>query len=441
MNGIVYDSTSPESILEYAKRLTGRSLAEVVDMSSAIENLQHKGDLGSMVEKFYFGIEANSHSEPDFPEAGVELKTTGVKRDSKGGYQAKERLVLKMIDYVELVNEQWDHSSLMEKCRLMLLLFALYDADIAVFDRRFVLDPILFEFPEDDLVQIRLDWLTIREKIQKGLAHELSEGDTYYLGACRKGSGGEKEKLRRQPYSDIPAKSRAFALKAKYVNKIIDEGGVRSSALDIAKAHGIDEATRVKFEPYLSWTVNELSDRFNFYKKGKNDKSFLHGLAYRILGAVGRTVPELDKAGIEVKTVRVNAEWKPFEAMSFPGFKYMDIINEDWEDSVFHDKLEQKFLLVIFRDRGDGILRLEKVGFWNMSFLDREEARRVWEDTKRRVLVDASDLPKSSESRVAHVRPKARNSQDTLPTPQGKDLVKKCFWLNSEYIREIIRSL
>jgi len=189
MNCAAYDRTSPESILEFAKRLSGKTLAETVDMSQVTENLRNKGDLGSLVEKFFFEYEPNSSSEPDFPEAGVELKTTGVKRKSKGGYQAKERLTLTMINYMELVNENWETSSLMEKCHLMLLLFTLYEKEVAVFNRRFVLEPILFKFPADDLLQIKLDWQKIKDKIENGKAHELSEGDTYYLSASRKGSG------------------------------------------------------------------------------------------------------------------------------------------------------------------------------------------------------------------------------------------------------------
>jgi hypothetical protein len=56
------------------------------------------------------------------------------------------------------------------------------------------------------------------------------------------------------------------------------------------------------------------------------------------------------------------------------------------------------------------------------------------------VAIDASVLPKSKDSRVAHVRPKGKNSRDTLPTPQGTNLVKKCFWLNSSYLNEIVQN-
>lgn len=436
-----YDISSPQSLLEFARGLSGKTLAEAIDMSKVVENISNKGDLGNMVERYYYGYQPDNTSHlPDFPEAGVELKTTGVLRRADGSYKAKERLVLTMINYVNLVGERWETSSLMEKCSLMLLLFYLYEKGLAVFDRRFVLHPVLFEFPEKDLEIIKRDWETIKQKIQEGKAHELSEGDTYYLGACRKGSGGEGETLKQQPFSDVLAKSRAFSLKPSYVNRIIEGHTQEVGVLDVTATTTIEEATQNKFKPYLGKTVEEISELLEFHKQGKNDKGFYRSLTMRILGGTKRTVPELEKAGVELKTIRVNKDWIPAEAMSFPTFKYLEIVDEHWEDSSFLGKIEQKFLFVIFREDENGELRLEKVNYWNMPYADREEAHRVWEDTKRRVAVDASDLPKSTESRVAHVRPKAKNAEDTLPTPQGTNLIKKCFWLNKSYIGEVIKT-
>lgn len=437
-----YDKTSPESLLEFARGLSGKTLAEAVDMSLALENTKNKGDLGAMIERYYFGYEPNSVHGPDFAEAGVELKTTGVLRKSDGGFKAKERLVLTMINYMTLVNEEWSASSLMEKCRLMLILFYLYEKSIAVIDRRFVFDPLLFSFPAEDLEIIQRDWETIKQKIEEGKAHELSEGDTYYLGACRKGSGGINEKLRDQPFSEIKAKARAFSLKPSYVNRIIERHAKEANILGINAGITIEDATREKFSPYIGKTVSEIAGKFGISKQGKNDKGFYRSLVMHILGAGNkRTVPEFEKAGIELKTIRVNKDWMPAEAMSFPTFKYMDIVDEQWEESSFFEKIEQKFLFVIFQEGDDGELRLAKVAYWNMPYADRQEAQRVWEDTKRRVAIDARDLPRSVESRVAHVRPKAKNALDTLPTPQGEELIKKCFWLNRSYIAATLKSL
>lgn len=443
MPSLDYDISSPDSLLKYASRLSGKTLAEAIDMSQVAENVRAKGDLGNMIEKYFFQYQPdNTSHKPDFPEAGVELKTTGIVKRSNGSYRAKERLVLTMINYMNLIDENWESSSLIEKCKLMLILFYLYEKGLAVYDRRFVLDPILFKFPDEDLLVIKRDWEIIKEKIIDGKAHELSEGDTFYLGACRKGSGGANETLRAQPNSSIAAKSRAFSLKVSYVNKIINNHTKEPNALHITKSDSIEEATYKKFLPFISNTVEDISSTLNFYKKNKNDKGFYRNLTMRILGAENkRNIPELEKAGVELKTIRVNKDWVPAEAMSFPTFKYMEIIEEDWEDSSFYRKIEQKFLFVIFREDENGDLRLEKVSYWNMPYHDREEAKRVWEDTKRRVAIDASNLPKSTESNVAHVRPKAKNAQDTLPTPQGTKLVKKCFWLNRKYISEIIKNI
>ena len=38
----------------------------------------------------------------------------------------------------------------------------------------------------------RQDYKVISDKIKAGIAHELSESDTMYLGACTKGANAEK---------------------------------------------------------------------------------------------------------------------------------------------------------------------------------------------------------------------------------------------------------
>ena len=433
-----YDKNSVGSIYKFAMKLTGKSLAEAVQLPESIANLRNKGDLGSLVERYYFEHTPPNNHDPDFKEAGLELKTTGVLRKTTK-YQAKERLVLTMIDYESIVDESWENSSFYKKCRLMLILFYLYTKEVAVIDRRFVLEPLLYEIPLSDFAQIRRDWELIRQRVLDGKAHELSEGDTYYLGACRKGSGGEKEPLRKQPFSGERAKARAFSFKQGYINKLIEGHIGDVVSLGINAAVTFEEATQLRFKPFIGKTVEEISQELGYSKKGS--KGFLKDIANRILARDGHTVLELDKAGIELKTIRLTQAGKPRESMSFPGFKYLEIINEDWEDSSFYEKLEHKFLFVIFRADKNEVERLFKVVYWNMPYEDRLEAKRVWEETKKRVSIDASNLPKMSENSVAHVRPKARDGQDKLLTPQGDMQVKKCFWLNSGYIAGIVAGI
>jgi DNA mismatch repair protein MutH len=149
----------------------------------------------------------------------------------------------------------------------------------------------------------------------------------------------------------------------------------------------------------------------------------------------------VEKAGIEIKTIRLKANGQPREAMSFPGFRTSEIVNQDWDHSVFAEKLERKFLLVVFRMDENENEFLYKVSYWNMPYADRMEAKRVWEETKRLAAIDAKKLPKSTDSHVAHVRPKARDGDDKELTPQGDLVVKKCFWLNKSYIAHVVEKI
>jgi DNA mismatch repair protein MutH len=293
---------------------------------------------------------------------------------------------------------------------------------------------------ENDEAVIRKDWEFIRDKVRQGKAHEISEGDTYYLGACRKGAGGADEALRAQPFSDLGAQARAFSFKPSYVNVLISGQAALSSGLDKALEATFEEATEARFRPFIGLTITELSEQLDCFRTSPGQNGFFRQLAVKILSRSDQTIPELEKAGIEMKTIRLNGRGRPREAMSFPGFKYLEIVNQEWEESSFFEKLESRFLFVVFQEDESGVERLQRVTYWNMPYQDRLEAQRVWEDTKRRVQIDASDLPRTRESRVAHVRPKAANAKDTIPTPQGTMLVKKCFWLNSSYIAEVLSS-
>ena len=83
------------------------------------------------------------------------------------------------------------------------------------------------------------------------------------------------------------------------------------------------------------------------------------------------------------------------------------------------------------------------------------EVRKMWEDTKQIVIkgVEISEkrignkvtiqnnLPGMSDNLVAHIRPKAKDSNDTIELPDGQFITKQAYWLNSSYIGEILSDL
>ena len=139
-----------------------------------------------MVENIFFQLETNNYAGADFSEAGMELKCTPLKKSKQDDYLIKERLVCNMINYCEVVKDDFEHSHFYLKCQLMLLLFYLHQSNCDNLDLEFIFS-VLWKLPKKDLLIIKHDYEVIIDKIKQGKAHELSEGDTMYLGACRKG--------------------------------------------------------------------------------------------------------------------------------------------------------------------------------------------------------------------------------------------------------------
>src|SRR5436190_16130640 len=178
-SSISYDPTDKHSIEAYAKRLELKSLRMVANSVKKPTYLG-KGKLGQLVEDLYFQYKPNSESKPDFPDAGVELKTSplkSIRRNGKPRLVSKERLVLNIINYAKEASTSFETSSFWRKNRTLLILFYLHQEGAIDIDLVFKICR-LWDYPVEDLKIIRDDWEKILSKIRAGKAHELSEGDT-----------------------------------------------------------------------------------------------------------------------------------------------------------------------------------------------------------------------------------------------------------------------
>ncbi|MFA5845051.1 MAG: Sau3AI family type II restriction endonuclease [Coriobacteriia bacterium] len=431
-----YDSSLASSILAYAERLVGRSLREALDdLPPTIDFSSNKGGFGTVLERHYFGYEPNSRPEPDFAEAGVELKATPLKH-SGSRLISKERLVLGMIDYMTVVTEEWESSSFLKKNSHLLLVFYLHEQGKD--PRDFVIKIVrLWEFPPEDLEIIRRDWQTIVAKVKAGQAHELSEGDTLYLGACTKSS--DSTTRRRQPFSAEAAKPRAFSLKQSYMNTVAQGSlGMKSVAVDeVVRGRPLEEVVASRFEPYIGKTADEIADIVGLKAK-RHAKNFYAVLTNRILGVGDKDkIAEFEKADIQVKTMRLLPSGRPKEDLPFRAFDYCDLVQQDWESSDLRGALDKRFFFVIYQLDRDDAPTLVGTRFWTMPISDIEgPARRCFDETQSRIEEDKADyLPKKSENPVCHVRPHGRDSRDVIPTPTGGLACRKSFWLNGSYIK------
>lgn len=437
-----------ESVFRRAQEIIGIPMAEI-DKTGRIST--GKGAIGTVIEESWFGYSPNSESEPDFPEAGIELKATPYIRTSKG-IRAKERLVCNIINYMAEYKKTFKTSAFWHKCETMLIMSYEHRKDIP--KSEFTIDRvILFSFPMKDLIIIEQDWEKIMSKIRTGQAHLITEGDTLYLAACTKGANASS--VRQQPFCAIPAKQRAYSLKASYMTRILNSY-VFGNEQDEHIIKDWRELEKKSFEDcvierlslYYGMTQNMLKAEFHVETSAKNLNEVLLSKMLGVEGKIAYT-EEFQNAGIVPKTIRVQKSGRIKESMSFPTFKFKEIIQEDWENSALRNYLEPtKFLFVIFYEDENSEYVFRRAMFWNIPAKDLDEVKRVWEKTVRIIKegvqihydgrVMRNNLPKQSESRVAHVRPHGRNMKDTYPLPDGRFMTKQCFWLNRTYIESVI---
>ena len=231
------------------------------------------------------------------------------------------------------------------------------------------------------------------------------------------------------------------------------------ASASIAKKQTIEDIVISKFKPFYGETVEEIKKSLKIEINPKA-KSFFANLTKAILGiSLDKEIEEFEKAEIIVKTVRLKENNLPKEDISFPTFKYEELVNENWENSDFKAILEHKFLFVFFQFENEKLV-LRKVKFWNMPYADLLNVEKVWTKTQQVVAegeivkeikidkkgkeVRFTNFPNKKFSSISHVRPHAKDASDTSPLPKKDNLTKHneytkhCFWLNNIYVKDEI---
>lgn len=470
-----YDASDPLSIFAYSGGLLDHTLAEIlpyIDENVDIDTLDRegKGGLGTLVEKHFFGYEPNSNPEPDFPAAGVELKVSPLKKNRQSKLIIKERLVCDMIDYFALTNETFEDSRFFKKSMLMLIIFYLHINGCPKRDLRFIYS-VLWLIKDKDLLIIKDDFRIIQDKVRQGLAHKISEGDTMYLGACRKGYKGQSS--RKQPFSDELAPARAFSLKPAYMRSILEfvEKSRKSMASNMTETEmpGIELVSAVdlmkdsfesilqkRFEPFLGMDYKQISDKLGI-KINPSTKSKFSIAARNILHCGLKSdegAEELRKAGIKIKTIRLQKNGTTKEHLSFEGINYQEVFEtNDWIESKWYEIITTRYMFIVFREVEDERSAeepryiLDKMFFWTMPASDYPVAEAFWQNIKENVMADtllgsdggkhANTFWRLKDHKYFHVRPKARNSEDVTYSPISNTPVpKKAYWFDNRYIRK-----
>ena len=446
--------TEKELLLK-SKEAIGKTFSEI-DSNNRLSN-GNKGNLGQIIEESHFGYEINSNSEADFKELGIELKVTPFKKNKNKTLSAKERLVLNIINYLEEVNYDFESSSFWRKNQKLLLMFYEWLPEIDRRDYK-VVESIVYNFPEEDLAVIKKDWELIVSKIRAGEAHLLSEGDTNYLGACTKGAN--KSSVRKQPFSDELAMQRAFSLKQGYMTAIVREYITDEKLLNFAsqsqlKEKTIEQLLHEKFDPYVGMTVEEMASKLEVNINLSN-KASVANLISTLLGVKGTKldkIAEFAKANIQFKTVRLQTNGMPKEHMSFVNIDFKEVIKEDWETSYINEYFTNtQILFVVFQFDADNQLIFKGIKLWHLPYSILESKLQEFWYELNRILKEgvvltptsrgvSNNLPGAKFNYYFHVRPKGKDGNDKVELPDGQQITKQCYWMNREYVTEIVKDI
>ena len=280
---------------------------EKEDLTTFEEKRVQKGSLGQIIETALYGIETNSESEPDFLDAGVELKVTPYRKNKNNLLSAKERLVLNIINYMTEYANSFKNSHFWFKNHKLEILWYLYEDNKDNLDFVLTHANLIDLEVSEDLKQIEKDWNTIIDKIKAGKAHEISEADTMYLGACTKGES--KKSVRTQPFSDIKAKQRAFCFKQSYMTQL-----VRKYIGDYRNVEKILKNSSDTFDSFVNRVVNKYKGKTQMeliqelgISSNCNSKAIFMMIVNRMFQVKSKlkNTEEFQKAKIIPKTIRV----------------------------------------------------------------------------------------------------------------------------------------
>lgn len=477
-------STKRKKLLERARSANGKKIGEI-DIKHRLDRPNNKGAIGQVIQ-IYLGKDLDNDPEADFKDEKLELKVTGLLPNSKkssNAFRAKERLVLHDIDYFSDYKETFEESGLLRKCEDMLITCYEYIKAPSGQKPNYkdfpIIDSFIYEIPKQDIEIFIHDYNTIIEKIKNGHAEDISESDTEYLSACTKAA--DSSVRREQPFSDVPAKPRAFAIKQSYINTIIRRFISNSTFLNAVDAihrykeninnnpetlgkyhNSIEQTIKDRLSHWFGKTEDEICNALNIATTSKNRFAVYFSKMLNVKDF--KNIEEFQKANIVIKTIRLGKNNLIKENMSFRLIRYKDMIETPWEDSEEREYFsEAKFLFVVFKDTNKGYV-FDKVVFYNISDEVVDNFIGYTYKKTRAVLMSGNIVKEvshqmikgqdhliyktnfvgSKENPICHVRPHAQNSKDTYPLPIRDRVTgftqyqKECLWLDRRFILAII---
>lgn len=460
-----YDNTSIKSICMYAMKLHSKSLEDIVGNRNVVFNKKNKGNIGNFIQEHWFYIKPDNKKDQDFDLAGLELKCTPLKLLKNNSLTIKEPLSICAINLTQLDTETWNTSYLKHKINNILIIFHIPNQ---IFLKTVINKSTLFELKNYEEL-IKNDWLVIFQKNKLGLSHTLSAKDTRYLCTAPKSSDSTFKV--RQPNSDEPAKQLGFRFKTAFMRAIYEQSknplkynSLLSDDNQIISTKTKEQITLTNYKSILLEKLNNEANKSLGELCKKNNlslskaKDSIARLLNKFLGFKNykARILELELEGINIKVVRHNNEYYPYESMSFPSEKIKELEKSSWELSKLSEYLNTLLIIPLYqssRDTNIDSLVLGQSFFWTPNDIQWEGIKNEWEmyrdefiNGKAKVSLikrgnktfESLGITKSKDTSYIHMRPHGAKNSDRDEDSHGNSFCKQSFWLNQKFIQEIL---
>ncbi len=494
----IISKLSFQTISNKIENLKYKSVGEIISQYQLNVDPRNKGLIGQLVEK-YLGLSNNNFSTPDL--GTVEIKTIPIKFKANNIPYAKERMVISKVDFNELITKEFDQNHNIQKINNVLFIcYWVNNEQHNIYDYQF-LGGFIFSLdqiePEAKEVFIN-DYKILKNKCKEEKFDEISSSLTTYLEMCTKGQNSQI----RTKFNGVWIKPRGWAIKQKYMNKIIEQNyNPKSGSFQLQET----EANHKLFNN-LDAVLSEIME----YLKTKNNNEFIYKedqpnknkarnadkTAEFLQQFISDNTQDQDIKLVSTNTFRdwlssrnyllksisLNKNNIPKESVSFPIFDPLKIINQNYdEEETFIQKLMKKKFIFLATENIDGKIYLKNIVLHEFSEEELKKAIKVFEETKKvfsnKLVISASkngtgktkfsnNLPKSKEHLGFHVRPHGQNRNDTNSLPyctnveldfdyeslndedkkyidnivKNKQYTKCCFWIDKDKISEILNN-
>lgn len=345
---------------------------------------------------------------------------------------------------MQIINEEFEFSKLLFKNKKILIIWYRYEENINYADME-IIDYQLYDLSQDEEI-IKNDFYIIKNMVTKGEAHNISEGQTAYLGACTKASTSADRTP--QPNNIKQAKPRAFCLKNSYMTgifRILLSGNQINTEIQTFKT--IEEYIYNQIKHYIGKTQLEIYNMLTGedYTK-KIPKNMSKMLSDRLIGKDEELENKNElfkKTRYIIKNSPVYPNGKPVERMSFRKIRISEF-EKDWEESNWKQYFEEVTLLVICYETENktvknGYRKLKEIKTISFTDEDLEELKKGYKMVQEAINkkdISLLPYPSSYKNQIIEIAPKGVKGDKAYEDFFEKNTTKTTFMLSKDFLEK-----